>query len=153
MFKGCTTLEKAPELPATTLASDCYSMMFWGCTNLNKAPELPAETLASYCYSYMFQGCTTLEKAPELPATTLASECYSNMFRGCTNLSSVTMLAPSNQITSAYNCCYSWLEGAGTSATSRTLILKDKAAYNALENNNYLPAIWKKGAEGTTVTW
>ena len=144
MFDGCENLNTAPELPATKLEDYCYNGMFKGCTTLEKAPELPAETLASHCYSNMFQGCTTLEKAPELPATTLASECYSAMFRGCTNLSSVTMLAPSNQITSAYNCCYSWLEGAGTAATSRTLILKDEAAYNALENNNYLPAIWKK---------
>ena len=35
MFKGCTSLTQAPELPATTLASSCYSFMFDGCTSLN----------------------------------------------------------------------------------------------------------------------
>lgn len=35
MFKGCLSLTTAPELPATTLTSGCYSEMFSGCTNLN----------------------------------------------------------------------------------------------------------------------
>ena len=46
------------------------------------------------------------------------------------------MLAPSDQITSTYNCCHYWLYNAGTSATSRTLKVKDKDAYNALANNS-----------------
>ena len=62
------------------------------------------------------------------------------------------MLAPKDQITSKEDCCYGWLEDAGTRATSRTLIVKDEAAYNALEaNSDYLPAKWKKDAVGTTV--
>ena len=36
MFGGCTSLTKAPELPATTLASSCYSNMFDGCSSLNE---------------------------------------------------------------------------------------------------------------------
>ena len=35
MFSGCTSLTTAPELPATTLAEDCYSYMFKNCTSLN----------------------------------------------------------------------------------------------------------------------
>lgn len=35
MFRGCTSLTTAPELPATTLTSGCYDSMFEGCTNLN----------------------------------------------------------------------------------------------------------------------
>jgi hypothetical protein len=34
MFRGCTSLTTAPELPATTLASNCYHGMFQGCTSL-----------------------------------------------------------------------------------------------------------------------
>ena len=86
MFKGCTSLTAAPELPATTLAMSCYSNMFSGCTNLTAAPELPAITLANNCYYYMFHGCTSLTAAPELPATTLANGCYYYMFDGCTSL-------------------------------------------------------------------
>ena len=87
MFRGCTGLTSAPELPATTLANSCYRFMFHGCTGLTSAPELPATTLATSCYNSMFRGCTGLTSAPELPATTLAERCYRNMFLGCVQLS------------------------------------------------------------------
>ena len=151
MFSGCTNLKTAPKLPATTLANSCYSCMFKDCKNLNTAPELQATTLASYCYYRMFDGCTNLKTAPELPATTLASLCYANMFNGCTNLTSVTMLAPSDQISKTTYCCRDWLNGAGTNATARTLKVKDEAAYNALVDKSYLPNNWKKDAASTTV--
>ena len=155
LFYGCTALTSAPDLPATTLANECYERMFYGCTSLTSAPELKATTLVSQCYKSMFSGCTSLEKAPELKATTLKSQCYESMFYGCTKLSSVTMLAPSNQISLATtDCCYNWLYNAGTDPTvkSRILIVTDEAAYNALiSKTTYLPEIWKKGATNTTV--
>ena len=43
LFMDCKALTSAPELPATKLASYCYSNMFKGCTNLNTAPALPAQ--------------------------------------------------------------------------------------------------------------
>ena len=87
IFRDCTGLTSAPELPATTLASSCYRYMFSGCTGLKSAPELPATTLMVTCYGYMFQGCTGLMSAPELPATKLGRNSYIRMFEGCTNLS------------------------------------------------------------------
>ena len=152
MFHGCTGLTSAPELKATTLKGSCYYDMFYGCTSLTAAPELKATTLANYCYNRMFKGCTSLTAAPKLKATTLANYCYYDMFSGCTKLSTVTMLAPSDQIS---NCCDNWLDNAGTDGTvsSRTLIVTDEAAYNALVNKGYLPENWKKGAEGTTVQY
>ena len=92
MFYGCTSLTKAPKLPATTLAFRCYRFMFYGCTSLTTAPELPATTLAFLCYRRMFYGCTSLTKAPELPATTLDKYCYESMFYGCTSLTKVPEL-------------------------------------------------------------
>lgn len=89
LFEGCTSLTKAPALPATYLASGCYNSMFQGCTALTQAPELPATTLSEGCYYCMFQGCTSLTQAPELPAETLASFCYGNMFSNCTSLNQV----------------------------------------------------------------
>ena len=86
MFRGCKSLITAPELPATTLGSECYQYMFYGCTSLVNAPELPATTLTLKCYQYMFYGCTSLVNAPELPATTLSQYCYQYMFQGCTSL-------------------------------------------------------------------
>ena len=34
MFNNCVNLTTVPELPATTLADDCYYAMFYGCTKL-----------------------------------------------------------------------------------------------------------------------
>ena len=151
MFAGCKSLTSAPELKATTLAYGCYSSMFNGCISLTTAPALKATELAASCYSSMFYGCTSLTDAPELKATELAASCYDNMFYGCTKLSTVTMLAPSDQISKATRFCYNWLFNAGTDETvkSRTLKVTDEAAYTALEN--YLPDNWKIGAAGTTV--
>ena len=145
MFYGCTSLTSAPELKATTLAYNCYSSMFKGCTSLTSAPELTATELAFSCYSSMFYGCTSLEKAPELKATTLAAFCYERMFQDCTKLSTVTMLAPSDKITSWNNCVDSWLYNAGTDAsvTSHTLKLQNKDAYDATIAN--LPTEWQIG--------
>ena len=106
MFYGCTSLTQAPELPATTLKNDCYQAMFYGCTGLTQAPELPATTLASNCYQAMFSGCTSLTKAPALPATTLKSYCYQNMFYDCTSLNEVRVSATN---ISASNCTNGWL--------------------------------------------
>ena len=155
LFDDCSVLTSAPGLPATNLADDCYYYMFYGCTSLEKAPDLKATTLANNCYLGMFEGCTSLTAAPKLMATTLAYQCYYSMFEGCTKLSTVTMLAPSDQILKATFCCYNWLYNAGTdeTVTSRTLIVTDEAAYNALESKAYLPAIWKKDAAGTTVQY
>ena len=155
MFCGCINLESAPVLPATTLEKLCYGDMFYGCTSLTAAPELPATTLASYCYYEMFYNCTSLESAPELPATELAEACYCKMFSGCANLSSVTMLAPSDKIKDTSVSFNGWLKNAGTNdGITRTLIVKDEAAYNALEtNSDYIPANWKKDATNTTVEY
>ena len=155
MFEGCTSLTSAPELKATTLEKSCYPSMFYGCTSLTSAPKLKATTLATNCYYRMFEGCTSLTSAPELKATTLAASCYSRMFYGCTKLSTVTMLAPSDQISKKSDCCNNWLNNAGTDKTvsSRTLKVMDADAYTALEGKGYLPDNWKKDATNTTVLY
>ena len=154
LFETCSVLTSAPELPATKLADCCYYYMFYKCTNLTSAPVLPATTLAQECYSNMFTECTNLTSAPELPATKLAVHCYYGMFSNCPKLSSVTMLAPKSEIETKNNCVLNWLDEAGNDAsvTTRTLKVKNEAAYKALENNTaYLPENWKIGAKGTTV--
>ena len=86
LFRDCTSLTQAPELPATTIKGACYLRMFANCTSLTQAPELPATTLGTYCYTEMFRGCTSLTQAPELPATTIARDCYQAMFKFCSAL-------------------------------------------------------------------
>ena len=131
-----------------------FCSLFKNCSVLTSAPELPATKLVDNCYNRMFEGCTSLTSAPKLSAIELADGCYFRMFYGCENLLSVTMLAPSDQISKAADCCYNWLYNAGTDKTvsSRTLKVTDEAAYKALENKtNYLPDNWKKGATNTSV--
>ena len=173
LFNNCSVLTSAPELPATSLAYNCYHCMFLGCTNLKSAPKLPAPTLTTGCYFGMFSMCTNLKTAPELPAKALAYQCYDSMFSGCknlktaelsiefldrdccsqmfkdcTNLSSVTMLAPSKEITFREFHLDNWLNNAGTdqSVKNRTLKVQDKAAYEALKANvKFLPTNWQIG--------
>ena len=106
LFEGCTSLTKAPALPATTLAKHCCLKMFKGCQSLTEAPELPATTLSEDCYSNMFDGCQSLTKAPELPATTLDRFCYWEMFSGCSKLNEVRIAAT----TTGYNALINWLK-------------------------------------------
>ena len=154
MFNECWNLTSAPKLPATTLVEGCYYNMFYNCTSLTSAPELRATTLANICYYNMFYNCKNLTSAPELPAKVLASNCYRGMFFGCTKISAITMLAPKSEIETKSDCTYTWLKNAGTGASSRILKVQDADAYNALESiEDYLPAIWKKDAEGTIVKY
>ena len=147
MFFGCSSLESAPALPAKKMESQCYMGMFQNCSSLKVAPELPATELAERCYLAMFISCENLTTAPELPATTLQKNCYDQMFNYCTKLSSITIMAPSTEISekSFYNN-FNWIKKAGTdkSVTSRTLKVEDKAAYNALVDKG-LEENWQIG--------
>ena len=101
MFRGCTGLISAPELPATTLKNFCYEGMFRSCKSLTTPPELPATTLGQYCYKEMFysSGLTT---APELPATSLVNACYDSMFGYCKSLISSPILPAKTLATNCY---------------------------------------------------
>ena len=108
MFRGCTSLTQAPDLPATTLSFSCYASMFSGCTSLTQAPALPAITLSLYCYASMFRGCTALTHAPTLPATTLATSCYRYMFENCTSLTQPPALPATTLVR---DCYYEMFQG------------------------------------------
>ena len=105
---------------ATVSYRNCFSNLFKDCTGLTKAPNLPSTELSERCYSGMFRGCDSLSESPVLPATTLHQYCYSNMFNGCSSLDKVTCLATD---ISAKSCTSSWLynvsdTGAFTKASS-----------------------------------
>lgn len=142
MFEGCTSLEQAPDLPATVLKESCYQSMFTGCTALVNVPKkLPAKELDNYCYESMFKGCTSLTKAPELRATKIMEGCYKSMFEDCKKLISVTMLATEY----GYESLSGWLDGAGTEAESRILKVNNWEAYKNIITN--LPTIWQRGSK------
>lgn len=105
LFKGCSVLTSAPELPATALKDECYNSMFEGCTSLTKAPDLPATELKTRCYDSMFKGCTKLTEAPKLSAKVLGWFCYQSMFDGCTSL----VEAPALPATTLQPSCYSYM--------------------------------------------
>lgn len=137
MFKGYTGLVDAGNLvlPATTLASNCYSAMFIDCTSLVTAPVLPATTLATNCYAQMFQGCTSLVDAPELPVNTLTQACYYRMFRGCTSLNYIKCLATK---ISASNCTSGWVKDVSSTGT----FIKNSAMSSWTTGNNGIPSGW-----------
>lgn len=115
MFYGCTSLSTPPDLPATTLANYCYYCMFYDCTSLTTVPELPATTLYGYCYAYMFHN-TALQETPELPATILANYCYYNMFSSCKSLITAKNL---NHVTKlAIHCCNGMFYGCTSLETA-----------------------------------
>jgi hypothetical protein len=135
MFEDCFSLQNAPELPATTLASGCYQYMFYGCESLTTAPELPATTLANSCYGFMFEGCSSLTTAPELPATTLATSCYSAMFQGCTRLNYIKAMfttTPSKTYTN------NWVSGVASAGT----FVKNSAATWDVTGVSGIPTGW-----------
>lgn len=130
LFKGCTNLTSAPELPANTLSEYCYTEMFANCTSITTAPVLGATTLASACYAQMFINCTSLTSAPELPASALSSSCYSGMFNGCTSLTTAPVLSSTTLAAS----CYSGMFGRCTSLTTAPELPATTLAENCYES-------------------
>ena len=126
MFEGCTSLEQAPDLPATELQDLCYHSMFKGCTALTQAPVLQATALKEQCYRQMFEGCTSLEQAPVLPATELQELCYYSMFKGCTALTQAPNL-PATILKK--NCYQSMFEGCTALAQAPTLSAEELEWY------------------------
>lgn len=75
------------------MENHCYDNLFSGCTGLVQAPELPATTLKSQCYYYMFYDCTNLKfsktqtdeytqeyRIPTSGTGTTATNALNNMF-------------------------------------------------------------------------
>lgn len=135
MFNGCKSLEKAPELPAMSLAEASYQRMF-GNSGLLEAPELPAMDLEVMCYQYMFEGSQRLEKAPILPALQLNYFCYENMFHDCSSLNYVNaafLTTPSSSYTR------NWLDGVASEGT----FVKNPEATWDVRGVHGIPEGWK----------
>lgn len=62
MFYGCTLLKRSMAMPAGAEAAYmCCHAMYYECTALETLAELPATTLATSCYSGMYRGCTSVK--------------------------------------------------------------------------------------------
>ena len=147
MFTNCTSLTTAPELPAESLADNCYNEMFSYCTSLTNLPELPDyfEFLATSCFKGMFQNCTALKTAPELTAYQLGEYCCQNMFYGCTSLETAPML---HVVFSLAADCFAGMFYNCTKLSSVTLFIEPGIDKNF--NPHFYLSNWLNGA-GTDV--
>lgn len=76
VFYGCTGLTDASKLiMPTDLTERSFAHMFENCTSLTKAPVLPAATLTSMCYRQMFRNCINLNAVKCLATDMSASMC------------------------------------------------------------------------------
>lgn len=138
-FLNCTGLVDASNLVIPTgLTTGAFSEMFKGCTSLLNAPELPATTLTNSCYGGMFEGCRRLTLPPVLPATTLQPGCYNRMFYGCSTLREVTCYATANLST---NNTYYWLIGTPTGSVFKCP-QEAISYWSANRNGNGVPSNW-----------
>ena len=109
MFRGCSSLTVAPELPATTLATGCYHSMFYDCKNLEFDFETflkshKNSTLADYCFAHMVNGCTKVNENRKLIPlsdwktnynTNYAESCYDGLYADCKSITQI----PENYLT------------------------------------------------------
>ena len=95
LFSDCSALIKAPELPATILATGCYGGMFYACNSLTRAPALPATTLVEHCYSAKLAAIFTT---------------FFGMFSNCSNLKEIRCAATNPSA----NSLYEWLQNVST---------------------------------------
>ena len=148
-------LTSAPKLPATMLASYCYSYMFEYCTGLKTAPALPASVMKDYCYFHMFGNCTSLENAPVLNSTSLAPSCYYSMFYACANLKN----APALPATTLANSCYAWMLSKTGLTTAPVLPATTLAAgcyhdmFNGCSNLSHVSVNFSSWLSGATTDW
>jgi len=94
MFKGCTSLINAPNLPAISLSAQCYSNMFEGCTSLIVAPNLNAN-LIHYTTRAIPDTDSSLIDRPYRNSGYLkiADRAYYEMFKDCINLEIIPEIA------------------------------------------------------------
>lgn len=83
LFSGDTHLVSAENLKiySTELPASCFNSIFRDCTRLQKAPELPSTVLHDETYSSMFEGCIALSQPPsQLVFTSADPTSYQRMF-------------------------------------------------------------------------
>ena len=97
LFKGCTNMKTAPELPDTVTE---MNYTFYECAALEEVSKLPSGLVS---LQYIFSGCTSLKEAPEIP-TGITNMKYA--FSGCTSLTKAPKLPENLKIVSyAFEGC------------------------------------------------
>lgn len=131
MFRNCTNLTTAPDLPATNLATRCYYRMFHS-TGITSLPSMPSTVTFGgdeVCYQ-MFQSCTRITSIaqPLFGGTmTLRKGCFQDMFAHCTGLVNI----PDNLLpatTLAVNCYRGMFQDTGL--TRAPFLLVETLSWN-----------------------
>lgn len=73
LFSECKSLTKAPLL-LNAISSYCYRCTFQNCSSLVRAPALPATTLEIGCYALMYEGCRSLKEVRIAATNTYAKD-------------------------------------------------------------------------------
>ena len=138
-FYNCKSLTKCTSsLKPKLLYSSSYNQMFKGCTSLIKAPEIQAthhNASGNYHMGQMFSGCTSLTSSPSLKIQTLGKQGYYQLFYGCKNLNKIEMLATD---VSATGCLSSWVNGVA----SVGIFIKSSTATWDITGVNGIPSGW-----------
>lgn len=143
LFKNCTSLKKAPLLPATTLSEGCYRGLFDG-AGIVYPPKLPATTLANGCYRSLFANCASLTQCTDLPATTLVQDCYRFLYYNAPLLAEAKIAA--TDIT-ASNALSNWLYG---SASVGNIYCDPSLSYP--DGGSGIPSGWERWVYGAMDT-
>ena len=91
-FRNLTDLEKAPELPTTTIT---MTGTFAGCENLKEAPTIPDSVTSMgsisvfYVYVGVFSGCVNLSGTITIPEDVTD---INMLFYGCTNMNATVII-------------------------------------------------------------
>ena len=138
-FYNCKSLTKCTSsLKPKLLYSSSYNQMFKGCTSLIKAPEIQAthhDASGNYHMGQMFSGCTSLTSSPSLEIQTLGKQGYYQLFYGCKNLNKIKMLATD---VSATGCLSSWVNGVASAGT----FIKSSTATWDINGVDGIPSGW-----------
>lgn len=151
MFRGCTSLLKAPSITVTKIGASafremfygCTSLvsvgsinadiveeygcyyMFYGCTNLSTIPtSITATSVGDYGFAYMFNNCSSITKSPTITVSEVGIYCFAHMFRGCTSLVEASPILIGNL--NEY-CCYYMFYGCTSLTTTPELPLTELA--------------------------
>ena len=142
LFKNCTSLKKAPVLPATTLSEGCYRGLFDG-AGIVYPPKLPATTLANSCYRSLFANSASLTQCADLPATTLVQDCYRFLYYNAPLIAEAKIAAN----TTASDALSDWLYG---SASVGNIYCDPTLGYP--EGGSGIPKGWERWVYGATDT-
>lgn len=94
MFRGCSSLTKAPNLTFTAAVGNyACGDMFRDCISLKNLPTITVttKTIGTYGFAYMFQNCISLTETIPLQEYTVGQYGCQYMYYNCTSLTTIDL--------------------------------------------------------------